>query len=160
MILRAQKQHKLIKYLNTKFPSFWFFGNCCSQPSSRWGLARCIDRSRDYAWSIPVNRYTKTNNWILMHKLILKNEILRKKKKTRMCNLLKKLRLCTTGISNYAHIDVPSQVNALVSKFVNTTQKHEKDCSLDILVTKNSWSNTINQLVEKIRSVSHSLNFI
>jgi hypothetical protein len=47
-----------------------------------------------------------------------------------------------------------------MSELVNATQEHEQDCTFDILVTKNSWSNAINNLIEEIRSVSHSLDFI
>lgn len=74
--------------------------------------------------------------------------------------VLKKLRLCTARITNNTNIYVPSKADAFMSRFVNPTHKHKKDCSLNILMTKNSWSYTFNKLGEEIWSVPHSLNFI
>jgi hypothetical protein len=80
--------------------------------------------------------------------------------KTRDCGILEELRLCTAGISNNTDVDVTSQVDAFMSKLVDTTQEHKQDCPLDILVTKHSWGNAINKLIEEIGSISHSLNII
>ena len=74
--------------------------------------------------------------------------------------ILEELRLSTAGISNYTDIDVTSQVDAFMSKFVNATQEHKQNCSLDILVSEHSWGYAINKLREEIRSISHSLNII
>lgn len=75
-------------------------------------------------------------------------------------NILEELRLRTAGISNYTNINVPSQVDAFMSKLMDTTQEHKQDCTLDVLVTKNSWTNAINNLIKEIRCVPHLLNFI
>lgn len=69
--------------------------------------------------------------------------------------ILEELRLGTARIPNNANIDVPPEVNAFMSEFVDTTHEHKKDCSLDILVTKNSWGYAVDKLVEKIRGVPH-----
>lgn len=86
------------------------------------------------------------------------------KKKTRkkgfLSGILKKLRFCTARISNYADIDIPPQIDALMGDFMDTTQKHEQDCPLDIMVTENCGSYAINNLVEEIRCIPHSAEFL
>ena len=75
-------------------------------------------------------------------------------------SILEELRFCTTGVSDYTNIDISSQVDTFMSKLVDATQEHKQDCSLDILVAKYSWGNAINYLIEEIRGIPHSLNFI
>jgi len=58
-------------YLNTKFPSFWFFSHSCCQPSSRWWFSICVDGSGNYTWSIPV-RANINKQMHPLHKLLQK----------------------------------------------------------------------------------------
>lgn len=81
-------------------------------------------------------------------------------KRCKRNDILEELRLCTAWISNNTNIDVPSKVDAFMSNLVYTTCEHKQNCSLDILVAKDSWGNTINKLIEEIWGIPHSLYFI
>jgi len=52
------------------------------------------------------------------------------------------------------------EVDAFMSKFVDTAHTHKKDCPLYFSMTKNRWCNTVNKFMKEIRSVPHSFNFI
>lgn len=74
--------------------------------------------------------------------------------------ILEELRLCTTRIPNNANVNIPTQIDAFMGKLMDTAQKQDENCPLDVLVTKNCWSYAINKLIKEVGSVPHFLDFI
>lgn len=152
--------------LNTKFASFRLLNNTSGQTSSRTRLSRCVHGPWKKACNISADRK-------MLRLLILewapslrksfaewRVEAFHVKRISCLKSLLEKLWFGTARISNYADIYVTAEIDALVGLFVHTSEEHQQNRTLDILMTENSWWNALDKPFIYLRKFTHPLHFL